>query len=108
MTTYVHFTMFFFSNFSFFFLMLRRPPTPSRETTLFPYTTLFRSFRDVRSPLAHRRTVRRHDEPVGVGLAQGDRPEPCSRPAPGAGMARSIERAFPTGLPHITMIEQVR
>src|SRR6188472_4603919 len=29
--------------FSFFFLMIRRPPRSTRETTLFPYTTLFRS-----------------------------------------------------------------
>src|SRR6188472_1319913 len=27
----------------FFFFMMRRPPRPTRETTLFPYTTLFRS-----------------------------------------------------------------
>src|SRR5881409_4390342 len=27
----------------FFFLIIRRPPTSTRETTLFPYTTLFRS-----------------------------------------------------------------
>src|SRR5881409_3176459 len=27
----------------FFFLMMRRPPRSTRETTLFPYTTLFRS-----------------------------------------------------------------
>src|SRR3546814_16151049 len=26
-----------------FFLMLRRPPSPTRTDTLFPYTTLFRS-----------------------------------------------------------------
>src|SRR6188472_4629701 len=26
-----------------FFLMIRRPPRSTRETTLFPYTTLFRS-----------------------------------------------------------------
>src|SRR5881409_4139159 len=30
-------------NLLFFFLMLRRPPISTRETTLFPYTTLFRS-----------------------------------------------------------------
>src|SRR5881409_1113804 len=30
-------------NLLFFFLMLRRPPVSTRETTLFPYTTLFRS-----------------------------------------------------------------
>src|SRR6188472_4600078 len=28
----------------FFFLMIRRPPRYTRETTLFPYTTLFRSW----------------------------------------------------------------
>src|SRR5881409_4253525 len=27
----------------FFFLMIRRPPRSTREATLFPYTTLFRS-----------------------------------------------------------------
>src|SRR6188472_4751363 len=31
--------------FFFFFLMMRRPPRSTRETTLFPYTTLFRSRR---------------------------------------------------------------
>src|SRR3546814_4201628 len=30
-----------------FFLMLRRPPISTRTYTLFPYTTLFRSFFDV-------------------------------------------------------------
>src|SRR3546814_18532106 len=29
---------------SFFFLMIRRPPRSTRTDTLFPYTTLFRSF----------------------------------------------------------------
>src|SRR3546814_15650150 len=29
--------------FCFFFLMIRRPPRPTRTDTLFPYTTLFRS-----------------------------------------------------------------
>src|SRR6188472_3767474 len=33
----------FFFFFFFFFLMIRRPPRSTRETTLFPYTTLFRS-----------------------------------------------------------------
>src|SRR6059036_4369077 len=28
---------------NFFFLMIRRPPRPTQPTTLFPYTTLFRS-----------------------------------------------------------------
>src|SRR3546814_17395971 len=31
----------------FFFLMIRRPPRSTRTDTLFPYTTLFRSPRDV-------------------------------------------------------------
>src|SRR5881628_2084864 len=29
--------------FFFFFLMIRRPPRSTRQSTLFPYTTLFRS-----------------------------------------------------------------
>src|SRR5690242_21042658 len=37
---YFLFSIFFFF---FFFLMIRRPP----RSTLFPYTTLFRSFRDL-------------------------------------------------------------
>src|SRR2546430_11542482 len=36
-------------SFSFFFLMIRRPP----RSTLFPYTTLFRSTRRCRRPLVH-------------------------------------------------------
>src|SRR6187431_2864268 len=34
--------MFFFF-FFFFFLMIRRPPRSTQQSTLFPYTTLFRS-----------------------------------------------------------------
>src|SRR6059058_2810588 len=34
------------SNVFFFFLMIRRPPRSTRRYTLFPYTTLFRSFLD--------------------------------------------------------------
>src|SRR3546814_5175381 len=30
-----------------FFLMIRRPPRSTRTETLFPYTTLFRSFADI-------------------------------------------------------------
>src|SRR5213075_43190 len=33
---------------SFFFLMIRHPPTSTQQGTLFPYTTLFRSPRPVR------------------------------------------------------------
>src|SRR5881392_302057 len=40
-----------------FFLLMRRPPTSTQRTTLFPYTTLFRSPRgDVGGP--HRRAHR--------------------------------------------------
>src|SRR6056300_1357757 len=34
-----------YSSFVFFFLMIRRPPRSTLILTLFPYTTLFRSFR---------------------------------------------------------------
>src|SRR6187399_99535 len=34
--------------FFFFFLMIRRPPRSTQQRTLFPYTTLFRSERDLR------------------------------------------------------------
>src|SRR3546814_19201567 len=34
----------------FFFLMIRRPPRSTRTDTLFPYTTLFRSDGDYRTP----------------------------------------------------------
>src|SRR5881409_4126669 len=39
----------------FFFLMTRRPPRSTRETTLFPYTTLFRSGRRRQRHLMSRR-----------------------------------------------------
>src|SRR3712207_6901036 len=53
----------------FFFLMIRRPP----RSTLFPYTTLFRSPRDPapeREPLRHERATDRG--PLG-GAPAGDR-----------------------------------
>src|SRR5213595_4071663 len=36
--------------FSFFFLMIRRPPRSTQLRTLFPYTTLFRSQREPPRP----------------------------------------------------------
>src|SRR5690349_23428313 len=50
----------------FFFLMIRRPP----RSTLFPYTTLFRSGRETRSRCvrAHRRRRQRNDRASSVGL----------------------------------------
>src|SRR5208283_5567084 len=40
--------------FCFFFLMIRRPP----RSTLFPYTTLFRSWRPRRGPRSHEKNPR--------------------------------------------------
>src|SRR3546814_4957996 len=36
-----------YDSISFFFLMIRRPPRSTRTDTLFPYTTLFRSYLQV-------------------------------------------------------------
>src|SRR3546814_20029454 len=43
---FIFFTLFLSLLFvsSFFFIMIRRPPRSTRTDTLFPYTTLFRSF----------------------------------------------------------------
>src|SRR3546814_1545607 len=59
-----------------FFLMIRRPPRSTRTDTLFPYTTLFRSFR---------RPARR-DGPGG-----GGRPRPADARTHRTGDARSEE-----------------
>src|SRR2546429_1265268 len=45
----------------FFFLMIRRPP----RSTLFPYTTLFRSLVGARDRLGERRPRREDDRPLG-------------------------------------------
>src|SRR3546814_16463096 len=49
----------------FFFLMLRRPPRSTRTATLFPYTTLFRSWRG-----GGRRLRDRSAQPVGSRAGQ--------------------------------------
>src|SRR6266853_6003591 len=54
-------TPFFFSLFLFFFLMIRRPP----RSTLFPYTTLFRSDRHRACP--------HHRQGCVHGLGRSDR-----------------------------------
>src|SRR2546422_11728838 len=67
MLTYFFYTIFFHSFFFFFFLMIRRPP----RSTLFPYTTLFRSGR---VKTRHRPGVRRIGaEPVHRFGRKGDR-----------------------------------
>src|SRR2546430_10363033 len=56
-TRYPHSTLFFF------FLMIRRPP----RSTLFPYTTLFRSHKSLRRRASlHRRIFSSSDCPSGV------------------------------------------
>src|SRR3712207_1028268 len=87
----------------FFFLMIRRPP----RSTLFPYTTLFRSPRDPapeREPLRHERAIDRG--PLGgapAGDRAQDRPELRVAAAPaarrGAGCRRSAVAAGPRHRP---------
>src|SRR3546814_15385776 len=78
----------------FFFLMIRRPPRPTRTDTLFPYTTLFRS-------RFHRPRRGRPDASAGRASGRPARhPEPQGVPAGrrggdggvlGTGAARSEE-----------------
>src|SRR3546814_14320591 len=56
-------------NFYVFFLRIRRPPRATRTDTLFPYTTLFRSWRHQCAAAARRRD-RRRDHGTG---GRGDR-----------------------------------
>src|SRR3712207_6977975 len=49
--------------------MIRRPP----RSTLFPYTTLFRSSPDRRPPVPHGGTHRCHRTPDGTGGRRGER-----------------------------------
>src|SRR3546814_10810447 len=65
----------------FFFLMIRRPPRSTRTYTLFPYTTLFRSFPDrvcAPSNLCRFRTPTSRALPPQVD--SGDREPPGCRP----------------------------
>src|SRR3546814_18114233 len=48
-----------------FFLMIRRPPRSTRTDTLFPYTTLFRSFS--LAPLLIARVA-----PINAGMSNGN------------------------------------
>src|SRR2546430_6111633 len=73
----------------FFFLMIRRPP----RSTLFPYTTLFRSLRRVRALRAPARRARR--EPRRAEPRAG--PLPLGRP----GAARRLAAADASGAQEI-------
>src|SRR5690349_23942706 len=72
--------------FSFFFLMIRRPP----RSTLFPYTTLFRS--DVgASDLPARREDRGEVAPVAAARLEAPLQDGTRRPVRARGPGRSEE-----------------
>src|SRR3546814_4536750 len=80
--------------FLFFFLMIRRPPRSTRTDTLFPYTTLFRSFPadlDARDAEAVTRLGEVDERGRGRGLAlfdlEADRALHAAEPAFAAGHA---------------------
>src|SRR5258707_7279912 len=70
-------------NFYFFFLMIRRPP----RSTLFPYTTLFRS---TRTGLQACPNCQRQIQVPEVSIAGG--PPPSSPPLPPAGGGPGLDR----------------
>src|SRR6266704_6992563 len=70
-----YFILLFF--FLFFFLMIRRPP----RSTLFPYTTLFRSARPGR-PAAQRRPRRGPRRPPAARRSRPPAPRPGHAAAP--------------------------
>src|SRR5579859_205591 len=83
-----------FSFFFFFFLMIRRPP----RSTLFPYTTLFRSAGDRKA--AERIQKAEPDQEAADELGEGRHPRPRHRrpdahPRHGAGPARHARTAPP-------------
>src|SRR3546814_3579943 len=59
--------------------MIRRPPRSTRTDTLFPYTTLFRSFRDDNRRHRPCRRMDRATRPPVVGRDDGDRRELTQR-----------------------------
>src|SRR3546814_16978511 len=73
----------------FFFLMIRRPPRSTRNDTLFPYTTLFRSpHRIERGDREWRPAERRGRQwPRHPGGEPCCRPEALRSARPGAGQA---------------------
>src|SRR3546814_21110643 len=71
--------------------MIRRPPRSKRTDTLFPYTTLFRSFAP--TPVGHEPDQRE----IAVGIAFGV--EPAARiPVPVPGAADIGRRLYPPDL----------
>src|SRR5881409_2040340 len=105
----VIFLLYFHVYFYVFFLMMPRPPRSTRETTLFPYTTLFRSmaretasrsaFLPARGPTLHAgRDTRRGARRLGA-IRQGGHRQPADRigragdePSGSRGGSRSLSR----------------
>src|SRR3546814_16744986 len=76
----------------FFFLMIRRPPRSTRTDTLFPYTTLFRSWRNglgLLENLSSEAKARAEEERYTPPLSRSASPE---RP-------RGIDRVSETSTP---------
>src|SRR3712207_8383661 len=74
----------------FFFLMIRRPP----RSTLFPYTTLFRSVRTRKQRLRAKRGMRHDGDPGGARADPATRIDPVAvrlKDGVGAGDPRSEE-----------------
>src|SRR3546814_2833950 len=83
------------SLFSFFFLMIRRPPRSTRTDTLFPYTTLFRS-------------ARIHDKPRTQGPPAPERRHGRLRhPRMTAAPARALTRARPRSEEHTSELQSL-
>src|SRR5215204_5090584 len=81
--------------FFFFFLMIRRPP----RSTLFPYTTLFRSHRVVGHVLRRvgRRARGKGRGPAGVTVVVPDDVPPAGRQPPAELVLPPVHRTGPTG-----------
>src|SRR3546814_12246089 len=58
-----------------YFLMIRRPPRSTRTDTLFPYTTLFRSYANHRRSYDHRPCRHARPDQIGTGLHRRARSE---------------------------------
>src|SRR3546814_16324572 len=82
--------LFLFVFYSFFFLMIRRPPRSTRTDTLFPYTTLFRS--QGWSPVVPMNQIGTVDS--------GDHPFICVHPVAGdVSVFLDLARAMPPSRP---------
>src|SRR3546814_14637027 len=84
-------------HYMFFFLMIRRPPRPTRTDALFPYTPLFRSVRGVwvAHPLprfgraGRTGAVGAVEDPRNARLCRGDGTRAAGRGAAGRGDRKS-------------------